>query len=220
MIAFPEAADCLAPTHFIDSDADSIQACVRSLELDGLSPKARAIRLFNYTRDNVIYEFSIRTTPDEFKASYTVVNGRGYCVRKSILLCALCRAAGIPAAIILANMRDRSLSPKIIEALGTDVMYYHGLTGIHLNGEWLKLDPSLSPDLVTKKHYRLVEFDGVSDALQENSTLTGGPHMEYVAYHGAYVDLPYEDMMAGYTAGFSNSNKEMLNQLGLKSTFG
>ena len=216
---YPNPEDCLAPTHFIDSDAETIQACVHKLELEGLSPNERAVKIFNYVRDDVTYEFSIRVTRDQFKASYTVVNGRGYCVRKALLLGALCRAVDIPAVVILCDMRDGSLAPKIVEALGTDVMHYHGLCGIYLDGKWLKLDASLSPALVEKKQYRIVKFDGHSDALQENTTLTGGAHMEYVAYHGAYVDLPYEQMMRGYKDGFNNSNKEMMAQLGLKSSF-
>ncbi len=219
MIEFPNAEDCIAPSSFIDSDAETIQECVENLELDGLTPNERAVKIFNYVRDKVTYEFSIRVPREEFKASFTVTSGRGYCVRKAVLLGALCRSVDIPAVVILCDMRDQSLSPKIAEALGTDIMHYHGLAGIHLDGQWLKLDASLSPGLVKKKQYRLVEFDGKSDALQENTTLTGSPHMEYVAYHGAYIDLPYDQMMRGYKEGFNNSNKEMMAQLGLKSSF-
>ena len=220
MLEFPSPESCISPSSFMDSDAQTIQDCIGSLALDALTPNECAVKLFNYVRDEVVYEFNIRKNPEEFKASYTVTDGRGYCVRKSILLAALCRAAGIPAVIILANMRDRSLPSKVVEALGTDIMFYHGLTGVYLDGKWLMLDASLSPELVDKKKYRLVEFDGHSDALQEPTMLNGDPHMEYVAYHGAYVDLPYEQMMEGYTEGYSKGNSAMLKQLGLESTFG
>jgi transglutaminase-like putative cysteine protease len=219
MIEFPNPEDCLAPTSFIDSDASTIRECVQNLQLDNLTPRERAVKIFNFVRDEIAYEFSIRVTPEEFKASFTVTNRRGYCVRKALLLGALCRAVDIPSVVILCNMRDQSLSPKVVEALGTDIMFYHGLAGIYLDGRWLRLDASLSPGLVEKRQYRLVEFDGKSDALQENTTLNGDPHMEYVAYHGAYIDLPYDQMMAGYAEGFNNSNKEMMAQLGLKSSF-
>lgn len=219
MIEFPNPEDCLAPTTFIDSDARTIRECVQNLHLDGLTPNERAIRLFNYVRDEITYEFSIRVTQEEFKASFTITDGKGFCVRKSLLLCALCRAEDIPSVIILSDMRDKSLPPKMVEALGTDILFCHGLAGIHLDGQWLKLDPSLSPELVEKRQYRLVEFDGKSDALQDSTTLSGDPHMEYVAYHGAYTDLPYQQMMAGFDDGFSNANKATLEQMGLKSTF-
>ena len=76
-------------------------------------------------------------------------------------------------------MRDRSLSRRVVDMLGTDVMFNHGLAGVYLDGKWLKLDASLSPELVAKRNYRLVEFDGASDALQRDTTLSGDPHMEY-----------------------------------------
>lgn len=216
---FPNPEDCLTSATFIDSDAPAIRERTEELQLDGLAPNERAVKLFNHVRDEVVYEFGIRTTPEEYKASFTITDGKGFCVRKSLLLCALCRAVDIPSVIILSNMRDQSLSPKMAKALGTDIMFNHGLAGIHLDGQWLKLDPSLSPELVEKKQYRLVEFDGASDALQDTTTRTGDPHMDYVAYHGAYPDLPYAQMMIGFEEGYSNADKATLNQLGLKSTF-
>ena len=216
---YPDPKECFAPAASIDSDAPEIVAAVESLNLGDASPAERAVAIFNHVRDSIEYEFAIRNTPEEYKASFTIQDGRGFCVRKAIVVAAMCRAAGIPSVIILSNMRDRSLSPRVVDMLGTDVMFNHGLAGVHLDGRWFKLDASLSPGLVAKKQYRLVEFDGASDALQSNTTLAGDPHMEYVAYHGAYVDLPYKQMMRGFDAGYANADKEQLVKMGWEATF-
>ncbi|MFP6582322.1 MAG: transglutaminase family protein [Candidatus Hydrogenedentota bacterium] len=219
MLQYPDPETCLARSQFIDSDAPEIVEVVQRLTTADQTPAEKAVILFNYVRDNVEYEFTIRNTPNEFKASFTLGDGRGFCVRKSLLVAALCRAAGIPSVIILCNMKDMSISPRVVEMLGTDIMYNHGLAGVHLEGHWYQLDASLSPELVAKRQFRLVEFDGQSDALQENTTMTGDPHMEYVAYHGAYIDLPYKQMMQGFDKGYANANKEELAKMGWHSTF-
>lgn len=219
MLQYPDLEACLAPAEFVDSDAPVIVNAVERLTTAEQSSTEKAVTLFNHVRDTIEYEFAIRNTPGEYKASFTLGDGRGFCVRKSLLVAALCRAAGIPSVIILSNMKDLSLPQRVIDMLGTDIMYNHGLAGVHLEGHWYKLDASLSPELVAKKQYRLVEFDGQSDALQENTTLTGDPHMEYVAFHGAYTDLPYKQMMRGFDEGYSNGNKEDLARMGWHSTF-
>ena len=208
---------CLKPAHFINSDDPSIRACVAGMALDGLSDSDKAVRLFNFVRDTITYEFGIRIAAEEYRASHVLEDGKGFCVRKSILLAALGRAAGIPSALILADMRDGSLSPRVIEALGSDIMYHHGMTAFYLNDQWLKVDSALSPELVQKRGYRPVEFDGKSDGLHENRTLSGDPHMEYVTIHGIYEDLPLEDALKAYATGYSNANPDLVKNMGLQS---
>lgn len=210
----PEA--CLKPTQFIDSDAPAIRDLILAMELEGCSIRERAVRIFEHVRDNVTYEFMIRFTPEEYQASYTLGDGRGFCVRKSILLCALARAAGVPAALVLSDLRDLSLSTRVTLALGTDIMYHHGLTAFHIDGNWLKVDASLSPDIVTKKRYRPVKFDGVSDALQQSTTLDGSPHAQYLEIHGLYEDLPYDQMMEAFGLGYKDADMAMFAKLGLQ----
>lgn len=205
MTVFPDPSDCLGSTSFIDSDSPSIVACLDEIGIKKSSAEQRAVEVFEYVRDEIEYEFGIRHTPEEFAASFTLKDGKGFCVRKAVLLCALGRAAGIPSAIILSDMRDRSLSPRVRDSLGTDVMYHHGLTAMFLNGRWLRVDASLSPDIYIRKAYRPVVFDGISDALQADTTLSGDPHAEYLEFHGIYADLPYEQMMSAYVKKYSEA---------------
>jgi len=216
MIEFPDPQECLKPGVIIDSNAGILHSFVNRPAFSLDDPADRAVALFEYVRDQVKYEFKLRLGEDAYKASFTLEDGIGFCVRKSILLCGLLRAAGIPSALIYSDMRDESLPAHIVKVLGTDVMHHHGLTGIFLNDTWYKLDASLSPDVYEKRGYRPVVFDGQSDALQSETTLDGSPHITYVKYHGAHHDLVYNDLMAGLATGYDNADSDALDAMGFE----
>lgn len=219
MIEYPDPADCLGASACIDSDASSIREFVQSHTADDSSEAERAVRLFEFVRDEFEYEFTVRTEPEVFRASFTLEERKGNCVRKSILLCALCRVAGIPAALIFSNMRDRTLPPVIVAAMGTDIMFHHCMAGLYLGGKWLQVDSSLPAPFAEKKGYRLAEFDGKSDAMPGKTTLSGEPHMECVEYVGAFADFDCDVLMAGYTAGYANCDPVLMDKFGLKRVF-
>ncbi len=205
---------CLGPTRFIDSGHPRIEDTIRRLKLKALSPRERAKELFTFVRDEIAYEFAIRFTPEEYVASQVLQDGKGFCVRKAVLLCSLGRAAGIPTAVVLCDLRDFTLSSAVKAALRTDVMYHHGLSALHLEGTWVLVDASLTPELDRRKGYRLVEFDGARDALLPATTLNGSPHVEYVTFHGLYTDLPYEQMMQAFLRGYAGVDRSKIPKLG------
>jgi transglutaminase-like putative cysteine protease len=208
----PEA--CLQPTRFIESTHPEVRARVERLGLAALSEVEKAVALFRHVRDEVPYEFMAKLTPEEYLASYVLRVGRGFCVQKGVLLCALSRAAGVPCALVLSDLRDESLSPRVVKAMGTDTMFHHGLNAFFLGGRWLKADASLSPDVVTRKQYRPVAFDGTGDALHAATTLTGAPHATYVRFHGLYAELPFEQMIEAFAAGYQRADVQALAALG------
>jgi transglutaminase-like putative cysteine protease len=216
MIDFPNPDVCLKPGVFIDSDSDVLREFVSRPAYSSGDPVQNAIALFEYVRDQVQYEFKLRLVEEQYKASYMLGDGLGFCVRKSILLCGLLRAAGIPSALIFSDMRDESLPPHVTKILGTNVMHHHGLTGVYLDGEWYKLDASLSPDVVSKRKYRPVVFDGRSDALQSDTTEVGASHITYVKFHGAHPDLVYDDLMMGLAKGYDNADSDALEAMGFE----
>ncbi len=205
---------CLGSTHFIDSGQPRIQETIRRLELKALSPRERAKRLSTFVRDEIAYEFAIRFTPEEYVASQILQEGKGFCVRKAIVLCARGRAAEIPTAVVLCDLRDFTLSSEVKAALRTDVMYHHGLSALHVDGTWVLVDASLTPELDQRKGYRLVEFDGSRDALLPETTLNGSPHVKYVTFHGLYADLPYEQMMEAFQRGYASVDRAKIRKLG------
>ena len=210
-----EPEECLHPTEFIDPTHPSIVECLASLQVDTLSPPEQAQVLFEFVRDKIRYEFMAKFEKDEYVASQTLAKGKGFCVQKALLLCALGRAAKIPTALVLSDLRDNTLPEKIVSAMGTNIMYHHGFNAFYLNGSWIKVDASLSADLVAKKGYRLVEFDGERDALQEATTQAGNPHAEYVCIHGLYADLPFDQMIQTFMNAYAQADVAALAKLGL-----
>lgn len=208
--------ECLEPTQYVESDSAAVVALAERIAGGEANPRDRAIRLFEHVRDSIRYEFRAKLSRDEYRASRVLSEGRGFCVQKSVLLCALLRAAGIPAALVLCDLKDHTLPPRIVEAMGTDVMFHHGLDAIHLDGHWLLADASLSPDVVERKRYRRVELDGTNDALFPTTTLEGAPHAEIVRFHGMYADLPFEQMMAAFMTGYRQADLRALEALGYR----
>ncbi|HEO69976.1 MAG TPA: transglutaminase family protein, partial [Candidatus Hydrogenedentes bacterium] len=126
--------DCLEPTGFMNFEHPDIQACLAGLHVEGLTAKDKAVRLFNFVRDGIEYEFLAKLERHEYAASHVLALGRGFCVQKAVLLCALGRAAGLPTAIVMTDLRDRTLPARVVEAIGTDTLLYHGLTAFYLGG--------------------------------------------------------------------------------------
>lgn len=199
-----DVARYLAPTTFIESAHPSVIDCVERLRVRALPPTERAAALFRFVRDEIRYEFMAKLTADEYRASHVLREARGFCVQKAVLLCALSRAAEVPCALVLSDLVDHSLSPKITRALGTNVMFHHGLNAFHLDGRWLKADASLSPDVTARKGYRRVDFDGTAEALMPASTRSGAPHASYTKFHGVYADLPFEQMLNAFVEAYQH----------------
>ena len=208
-----DPAQCLEPTEFIDSDSASVEALAQRVQGDG-PPIHRAVRLFEHVRDEIQYEFRAKLTKDEYRASRTLADGKGFCVQKAVLLCALLRAARIPSALVLCDLKDYTLPSRIVRAMGTDTMFHHGLNAIHLNGRWLLADASLSPDVVERKRYRRVDFDGEHDALFPNATIAGDAHAEVIRFHGMYVDLPFNQMTGAFMAAYAQADLAALAEMG------
>jgi hypothetical protein len=211
----PNVEACLRATPFIDAGHPSITGLVDGLGVRELPPVDRARMLFEYVKREVRYEFSAKLVADEYVASNVLAQGRGFCVQKAVLLAALGRAAGIPTALVLSDMRDHTLPRWVAEALTTDVMHHHGLDAFYLDGQWWKVDASLSPDVTERKGYRDVAFAGNGDALLPETTLAGAPHAEYLTFHGAYDDLPFAQMLEAFGRAYANADVQKLSRFRL-----
>ena len=216
MSTTPDPDSCLEPTPFIDSGHNLILDLVSRLGVSRLSTKERAVILFEFVRDQIEYDFRVKLTPGEFIASCILSEGKGFCVQKAVLLGALGRAAGVPTALVFCDLKDHTLPPEIVQAIGTNVLHYHGLNAFHLEGDWLLVDASLSPDVVERKGYRLVEFDGTGDALLHSTTQSGGPHAEYVGFHGMFPELPFDRMFQAFLEAYRNADIDALERLGYR----
>jgi hypothetical protein len=189
----------LEPTSIIDSDNEEIIQFAEKAVVGAKNQIEQSQGIFYAARDTVLYD--IRTPfflPEHYKASNVLKRGRGYCVTKACLLCAMGRALGIPSRLGLADIRNSGASKQVIEMMGTDIFSYHGFTEFYLNGKWVKATPAFDSSVFPRHNIAPVKFDGIKDAVYPSHDLSGNPYVEYIRYHGSFVDVPLNDLLDGW----------------------
>jgi transglutaminase-like putative cysteine protease len=191
----------LSPTWFVQSDAPEVTALAREVVGRATDDVERACRLFYAVRDGIRYDaYDISLAREALRATHVVASGRSWCVPKSVLLAALCRAVGIPCRLCYANVRNHLATSKLIEHMGTDVFYYHGYNEIYLRSRWVKATVSFNRSLCEKARLAPLDFDGVHDSIYHPFDLTGRRYMEYLHDYGPFVDVPYDELAAKFAA--------------------
>lgn len=204
--AAAELGPYLAPTWFLDHQAPAVQRFVREAIGEEQDLRARAIRLFYAVRDRIRYDpYRISYESAAYRASQVIEDGYGWCVSKAGLLAACARAAGIPAAIGLADVINHLNTEKLRARMGgIDVFYDHGYTALLIGGRWVKAVPAFNIELCERFGVRPTDFDGLGDALYQQYDAQGRLHMQYLADHGTWSDLPLQrvrDDMRRYYPG-------------------
>lgn len=193
------AAPTQAPAFFIDSDHPDIQQFAAEHRIAGADDRTNAVALYLAVRDGLRYDpYDIPLEADRLKASAVLACGYGFCVTKAVVLAAVLRAAGIPARIGFADVRNHLSTPRLRAVMGTDVFHYHGYTEVFLGGRWLKATPAFNRSLCEKAGIHPLEFDGTDDSIFHPFDVEGRQHMEYLEDRGSRDDLPLEEMMAAY----------------------
>ncbi len=191
-----ELEDCLRPTWFLDWEASSVHDFSKRATEGATSDRERATRLFYAVRDGYRYDpYTASHEAADYRASAIVEVSSTYCAPKAILLTAVARAAGIPARIGFADVRNHLATPKLLERLGTDLFVFHGYSELHLDGKWLKVAPTFNLELCERFGVAAQEFDGTADALLHPFDREGRRHMEYVKDRGSFDDVPFDEMM-------------------------
>jgi transglutaminase-like putative cysteine protease len=195
-----EAGRYLAATRYVDSDAPEVAAFV-ARALAGLGPDAdataRAVALFEAVRDGLRYDpYTVSGDPAAYRASAVAGTTSAFCVPKAILLAAGLRAAGIPAALGFADVRNHLNTPRLSALMGTDLFVYHGYVQLWLEGRSFKVTPAFNRALCERFGVRPLVFDGTADALFHEYDTADRRHMEYVRDRGLFVDFPAEEMLA------------------------
>lgn len=186
--------EALRPGLFIDSDHASIRDLAYNLRMS--TPRETAIALYRFTRDAIRYNpYVDYTDPETYKASSVLARGTGYCVGKASLYAALCRAAEIPAALGLADVKNHLATPELLARIGTNIFHYHGVTTVMLDERWLKASPTFNASLCAKLGVGVLEFDGEHDALLQPHDKAGRQFMGYLADHGVWQDVPLTPLL-------------------------
>jgi transglutaminase-like putative cysteine protease len=199
------APEFLASTAFVDSSSSEVRAFVlRSLEgAHDLSATDKAIRLFDAVRDRIKYNpFNIGTTADEYRASWIAGISSNYCIPKAILLAAALRAAGIPAAVGFADVRNHLNSPKLTELMGTHLFIYHGYVALWLDDRMFKVTPAFNAELCERFGVKQLIFDGKGDALFHEFDTHSNRHMEYVRDRGWFADPPIGELLRDFRSTY------------------
>jgi len=124
-----DLSEFLKPGEYVNSDHPDIIKKAEELTEGRNTDAEKSKVIYEFVRDNYndnVFESKI--------ASDVLKLGGNSCTQRSILLAALCRAAGIPARLhlqycILKNYKYDNGEVK-------DSPFMHGITGIYINGEW------------------------------------------------------------------------------------
>lgn len=201
MASLDDLDQYLCPTEFIDCDAAAIVDLARSLTRP--SADQTAVALFDWVRDEIKYDpFCAVDGRELYRATAVLERGSGYCVQKAVLLAAMGRAAGIPARLGFADVRNHKVPARMREMMGTDLFVYHGYVEFWLGRRWVKATPAFDQEATQKAGALLVELDGENDALLHPVDPQGQPYIEYIQDRGSFADLPfaelYETIMTTY----------------------
>lgn len=198
-----DLAPYLQPGASVDSGHPAVVAFAREHTAGIDDPREQAVALYYAVRDGFRYDpYTVDQSPAGFRASTVLERGAGYCVPKAALLAAAARVVGIPSRVGFADVRNHLSSPKLLALMGTDRFVYHGYTELLLDGRWVKATPAFNRSLCEKTHTRPLEFDGRRDSLLQPLDMDGRRHMEYLADHGAYADVPIDQMKQAWYAAY------------------
>lgn len=189
----------LTPGYFTDSDSAQVRDFAARAVAGATDSRPRAARLFLAVRDGLRYDpYSISTDPADYRASALCRAERAWCVPKAVLLTAAARAAGIPARIGFADVRNHLHTDRLRERMGgADVFVYHGYSELWTGERWVKATPAFNIELCRRFGVQPLEFDGTNDALFHPYTTDGRRHMEYIRDRGTFHDLPLEQVLGG-----------------------
>ena len=208
----------LGPGRYIDSAHPSIVGFTRQ-NLRGDSQLEQAVSLYYAVRDAIAYNpFLDFSDARVFQASAVLEANQGFCIGKAALLSACARAAGIPARVGFADVKNHLTSPRLAETMGTDLFVYHGYSELHLEGRWVKATPAFNLSLCTRFRVRPLEFDGREDSIFHPFDADNRRHMEYVSERGSHADVPVEEIQRAFREAYPNLYR--LGKAAAKETFG
>jgi transglutaminase-like putative cysteine protease len=198
-----QLTEYLRAGRFIDSDHPAVAAFARGAteRVDG--ELDRALALYAAVRDAIRYDPYIDYgDPACFRASSVLAAGRGFCVGKATLLAASCRAAGIPARVGFADVRNHMTSPRLQALVKTDVFIWHAYADLYLDGVWVKSTPAFDAGLCGRIGIPPLAFDGRTDSLFQPCDPDGRQRMEYLNYRGAFADVPFDRIVSDFHARY------------------
>lgn len=194
----PPSSAMTAPSALVDSDHPDVGDFARR-HARGADARERAVALYLAVRDGFRYDpYRIDLSPAGMKASAVLAKGHGWCVTKAVLLAAAARAAGIPARLGFADVRNHLSTERMRKTMKSDLFIWHGYTELWLDDAWRKATPAFNIELCERFGLLPLDFDGRSDSLYHPFDRAGQRHMEYVHQRGSFDDLPLGEIVADF----------------------
>ena len=193
----------LKPTSIIDCDNKEVIRFARQAVGNSTDPVEMAIKIFYTVRDQIWYDpYTPFYRPEHYRASEVLKRGRGFCIPKASLLCAMGRALGIPSRLAFFDVKNHLATKQLIEYFGTDVFVFHGVTEFFLNEKWVKATPTFNAELCKIHNVPPLEFNGKEDAIFQAFNLENKQFMEYIRFHGIYHDVPISAIMKAFEEAY------------------
>ena len=184
----------LEPGRFVDSAHPAVIAFSKKNSV-GKDDREKAVSLYYAVRDSIRYNpFQNFMVDDTYRGSVCLERGVGWCVPKAALLAASARAAGIPARVGFADVKNHLTTPELTARMGTDLFVFHGYTEFLLDGKWVKATPAFNLSLCTRFRVKPLEFDGTEDSIFHPFDADNRRHMEYVRDRGSFADVPVDEI--------------------------
>jgi transglutaminase-like putative cysteine protease len=192
----------LQSARYVDSAHPAVAAFAKQ-HAKGRGDIERAVSLYYAVRDVIRYNpFLDFSDPLVFKASAVIAADQGFCVGKASLLAACARAAGIPARVGFADVKNHLTSPRLAETMGSDLFVYHGYADLYLDGKWVKATPAFNLELCTRFRVKPLEFDGREDSIFHPFDQDNRRHMEYLRDRGTHADVPVDAIQQAFREAY------------------
>ena len=187
----------LESTELIDSDHEAIRQFVRRVITGADNDRQKAVRLYYAVRDGWRYNpYNIHFAKEAFRASNILSKNYGHCLDKAILLIAVFRAAGLPARLCLAKVRNHLAADRLEEVFGSNELAPHGYVEVWLDEHWIKATPAFNRELCDHLGVEPLDWDGEHDSLFQEYDHRAGAFMEYVEEYGVFEAIPFDFIVA------------------------
>ncbi|HUK04751.1 MAG TPA: transglutaminase family protein [Burkholderiales bacterium] len=192
----------LVPGRFVDSAHPAVVEFSRK-HASGGGDLERAVSLYYAVRDGIRYNPFLDFSKEEtFQASHCLATGEGFCIGKAALLAAVARAAGIPARVGFADVKNHLTTPALLERMGSDLFIYHGYAELFLEARWVKATPAFNVELCRRFRVKPLEFDGRADSIFHPFDEEDRRHMEYLRGRGSHADVPVAEIMQAFREAY------------------
>lgn len=185
----------LKPTRYLNFQEPEFQEYVQDF-LGIADELSRAKAFYLHVRDSFLYDpYHLDLRHQGLQASKIVSKNRAWCVEKGIVFAAGLRALGIPSRLGYAIVQNHIGVEKLLEALRTHLIVFHGYVDVYVNGQWTKATPAFDQRICALSGVEPLLWEGDSDSLfQEFSQ--GEKFMEYHHDYGVFADVPVALMNA------------------------